>query len=195
MTKAELIEQFDEHVFYEVQMLIYTKQCLEKEQPQPVWNAMFAAFNVSARNLENFLSNKGNNTRLRVLDYDPYRKVSGKFKNEPIRKALEQLNAQCLHLGKSRTPKPDDKINIVKIRKIFTWVVSSMDSLLKNLKDDFRPQSDWTGLLSQKLTVRVGPQGPSATNVTSTMTTGPTGGLGEMIGFDTHAQEIKGPPK
>jgi hypothetical protein len=123
MTKSEMLDYFNEHVYYELRMLIFASQRLEQEDNKLVWNAMFAAFNVSARNLENYLTNKGNNTRVRVLDYAPYRKNACSISNEPIRTILDKLNAQCLHMGKKRSEKTDEKLNLDRGRKISAWVV------------------------------------------------------------------------
>jgi hypothetical protein len=81
MTEAdELAGYFNEHVFYELQMLRFSKQWLEKEQTQFVWNAMFAAFNVSARNLYDFLG-KRENGNMNVADYGGQLLRSGRSRN------------------------------------------------------------------------------------------------------------------
>lgn len=59
-TADALAEYFNEHVLYELLMLRYSGQRLLSEMPndgrtQLLWNAMFTAFNVSARNIYDFL--------------------------------------------------------------------------------------------------------------------------------------------
>jgi hypothetical protein len=174
-------------VFYELQMLRYSKQWLEKGQTQFVWNAMFAAFNVSARNLYDFLGKreKGN---MNVADYRAYCRTFKRSKPDPVNTTLRDLNAQCLHLGNKRTTEADKKINIDRVRKMSAWVVSNMDKLQKSFNDEFRSKlkPEWTGLVAQEpiaALVWAGPA-PSASAVTSILATGPTS-VGEMITFDT----------
>jgi len=191
MTETELLGYFDEHVYYEWLMLNYAKQCLEGAADPLVWNAMFAAFNVSARNLENFLTNKGNSTRMRVLDYEPFRKDARNISNQPIRTTLEQLNAQCLHLGKKRFTEPDKKINRDRIEKMSAWVVSNMDDLLKGFKDDFRAKLNWASLVAQhKAAGVVGPpKFPTSSSFSSILATGPTS-VGQVIQFDATPKKL-----
>jgi hypothetical protein len=59
MDEKQLIGYFNEHVYYELLMLNYAKQRIENAPDFMFWNAMFATFNVSARNLYDFLNNKG----------------------------------------------------------------------------------------------------------------------------------------
>jgi hypothetical protein len=187
MTEPDLLGYFNEHVLYELLMLNYARQCLEKESNQLVWNAMFAAFNVSARNLENFLTNKGDRTHMRVLDYKDYRTDTRSISNESIRETVKMLNAQCLHLGEERFTESDKKINLDRIARVSAWVVSNMDDLLKGFKDDFRSKlkRDWDGLIAQKRIVGVsGPTGPAWAVLTTAIATGPTG-AGRAIEFDS----------
>ena len=161
MSETELLAYFNEHVFYELLMLSYSKQHLENGLDRYLWNAMFAAFNVSARNLENFLTNKGDRTHMRVLDYKDHRTDARSISNEAIRETVKMLNAQCLHLGKDRFTEADKKINLGKVRKVSAWVVSNMDNLLKSFKGEFRSKlcPDWASLIAQHRIVS-GPIGP-----------------------------------
>jgi hypothetical protein len=186
MSEIKLLGYFDEHVYYELLMLNYARQCLEGATDQLVWNVMFAAFNVSARNLENFLTNKGDRTHMRVLDYKDYRTDTHSISNEPIRETVKMLNAQCLHLGKERFTEADKKINLDRIAKVSAWVVSKMDELLKGFKGDFRAKlkSDWTSILAQHKVVGVvgPPKIPTSSSFSSILATGPTG-VGHAIEF------------
>jgi hypothetical protein len=185
MTEAKLIEYFNEHVFYELQMLRYSQQWLEEKQPQFVWNAMFAAFNVSARNLYYFVGNRdaGN---MNVADYRHYCRTFDRGSIEGVKETMRWLEAQCLHLGEKRFKEPDRKINIDKIRELSAWIVSKMDELLKSFDDVFRAKlrPEWAGLVEPVLNIKWTRAGPSATDVMSILSTGPTGGVGEMITFD-----------
>jgi hypothetical protein len=186
VTETKLLEDLNEHVFYELLMLRYSMHNLENAPDRMFWNAMFAAFNVSARNLENFLTNKGDRTHMRILDYKDYRTNIRSISNEPVRKTLEMLNAQCLHMGRDRYKEPDKKINLDRLRVVFKWVTSNMDEFLKSFTEDFRSKlrPEWGHLIAQPLTVRVGPTGPSSSAMSSSSTTSTTGPV-EIIQFDT----------
>jgi hypothetical protein len=51
MNKQEFVDYFNEHILYELLMCRYAKLRLVEGQTQILWNALFATFNVSARNL------------------------------------------------------------------------------------------------------------------------------------------------
>jgi hypothetical protein len=192
MTETELLDYFNEHVFYELRMLCYSMQCLEKVDPQQpdarlVWNSMFAAFNVSARNLYYFVGRRDGDN-MNVADYRPYCPTFSRGEINRVEKTLTLLQAQCLHLGKKRTKEPDKKISLDRVREISAWTVSNMNNLLKSFQADFRSKlrPEWADLISQQPFVRVGPEGPSSTAVSSILATGhgPTG-TGQIIYYDT----------
>ncbi|MGO9994129.1 MAG: hypothetical protein ACLPTF_16665 [Steroidobacteraceae bacterium] len=187
MSEIELLDYFNEHVFYELLMLNYARQCLEKQSTQLEWNVMFAAFNVSARNLYDFLNNNGDRrTDMNVDDYKNYRNDTERGSTSDVTGTLGLLNAQCLHMGKKRFKEPDKKINLDRIRTMSAWVVSNMDDLLKSFKEEFRSKlkSDWANLIAQKRITGVsGPTGPAWSVLTTAIATGPTCG-GEWVTFD-----------
>jgi hypothetical protein len=189
MTEAtldELVDYFNEHVFYELLMLRYSKQRLENGGDQLLWNAMFAAFNVSARNLYYFVG-KRDGANVNVADYRTYCQTFDRGSIEDVKNTLESLNAQCLHLGRKRYKEAEKKINLDKIRAVSAWIESRMDNLLKSFNNDFRSKlrPEWAGLVAQQPAIGVdGPKGPSARSVPSNITTrGPTGN-GDLIQFD-----------
>jgi hypothetical protein len=137
MTEPELVDYFNEHVLYELLMLRYSKQCLEKGGTQLHWNAMFSAFNVSARNLYDFLNNKGRGGSVDVKAYDLYRKDTTRDSTSGISKTMELLNAQCFHMSEKRFSDTDKKIKLDRIRETFEWIESNIGNLLKSFKDDF----------------------------------------------------------
>jgi hypothetical protein len=186
MSETELLDYFNEHVFYELLMLNYTRQCLEEKPSQLVWNAMFAAFNVSARNLYYFVGRRDGDN-MNVADYRPYCRTFERGSIDHVEKTLRLLHEQCLHLGKTRTKEPDKKINLDRIGKVSAWVVSNLDALLKSLSSDFRSKllPEWDGLIAQKRIVGVsGPTGPAWAVLTTAIATGPTG-AGYAIEFDS----------
>jgi hypothetical protein len=173
MEKSNLLDYFNEHVFYEIQMLNYTKYCLETPRSQAEWNVMFAAFNVSARNLYYFVGKRDTGN----VNVDDYRSYMGPFERgsiENVKETMRLLQAQCLHLGEDRFKEPDRKINIERIRTMHAWIASKMSDLLKSFKDDFRLRPEWAGLLAQGLKVPMGPTGPSASSLFATLSTSTT---------------------
>ena len=91
MTKTELIDYLNEHVLYELLMLRYSKKRLEScTTDRLLWNAMFAAFNVSARNIYEFLS-PSDNTCVRLRDFKEH---CGKFERGSIEKVKGTLQAE-----------------------------------------------------------------------------------------------------
>jgi hypothetical protein len=143
---------------------------LENAPDQFFWNAMFAAFNVSARNLYYFLGRReGSNAN--VADYRAYCQTYARGSIESVKETMTDLNAQCLHLGKTRTKEADRKINLARVRKMSEWIESNVDNLLKSFKADFRskivpmqPDGDQEAAIVRVL----GPSGPMlAANLTT----------------------------
>src|SRR6266702_81868 len=94
MTRDELIAYFNEHILYELLMLRYSRNLLRSQPQQLVWNANFAAFNVSARNLYEYLSNKGGNNEVNVHAYLPYAKTFRISSKSDITGTLQKINEQ-----------------------------------------------------------------------------------------------------
>jgi len=69
LNKDELIAHFNEHVLFELLMLRYSYMRLSAQVDQISWNALFAAFNVSARNLYEFVSNEGGRDAVGIAYY------------------------------------------------------------------------------------------------------------------------------
>lgn len=171
MPVDELANYFNEHVLYELLMLRYTKIRLEPIGPegpyvveQLLWNAMFAAFNVSARNIYDFL-NGDDKQNVRVVDYRPYCRSFALGSIDDIRMSKDMLHAQCLHMGRGRTKLSKDKITIDRIQKMSEWIEGKMQVLTDSFNAELRskvnperadPRQSGNWVLSQ------GPTGPSA---------------------------------
>ena len=138
MNKQELVDYFNEHILYELLMCRYAKVRLVEGQTQILWNALFATFNVSARNLYEFLNNKGLNNAVNVHDYKDYYRTFARSSISDITGTLQQLNEQCFHMGKKRPVEVDRKVNIKRIEKLLDWVEENIDALVPNFDDDFR---------------------------------------------------------
>ena len=200
ISEAELIGYFNEHVLYELLMLRFSKQCLESSRHELVWNAMFAAFNVSARNLYNFLGRRERKENMNVADYQEYRQTFDRPNVEAVKSVLGDLNAQCLHLGKERSSQPDEKINLDGIKVMSEWVESHMAILMKSFKGDFQTKltperADIPD--SSQVQTTFGPIGPSQSSWPLIVKTGPTGpaapightGAGQGLHFNVASKE------
>ena len=169
MTESQLIDYFNEHVCYEWLMVRYSKKCLEAWGTQLCWNAMFSAFNVSARNLYSFLNNKGERTDINVHDYDRYRNSSRYDSVSDVHGTLGKLNAQCFHMGRERFKEPDKKIKLGKIAEVSDWIEKNMDSLVESFKEEFRPRIklEQADLVTQMKVLNriVGPHGSTSSSL------------------------------
>jgi hypothetical protein len=172
MTKEELIEYFNEHILYELLMLRYAKLRLTNGQTQILWNAMFATFNVSARNLYEFLNNKGSKNEVNVHDYQEYYGDFVRHAISDITGTLQLINEQCFHMGVKRPKVPDKKVNMSRIQTMFDWIESNIDALISNFDDDFRAELQLARAnpTLQPDTITTGPTGPAAPAATNHVT-------------------------
>jgi hypothetical protein len=116
---------------------------------------------VSARNLYEFLNNKGTNNEVKVHDYKDYYGAFGRSGISDITGTLQLINEQCFHLGKKRPKAVARKVNITRIETLFDWAEKNMAELISNFEEDFR----------QKLKVERADPTPQP----NVITTGPTG--------------------
>jgi hypothetical protein len=164
MTREELIEYFNEHILYELLMVRYAKLRLTNGQTQILWNAMFATFNVSARNLYEFLNNKGSRNEVNVHDYQEYYGDFVRHSISDITGTLQLINEQCFHMGVKRPKAADKKVNMPRIQTMFDWIEHNMEALVTNFDDDFRAeiQLERANPTHQPDTITTGPTGPTA---------------------------------
>jgi hypothetical protein len=187
MDEKELLGYFNEHVYYESLMLNYAKNRVENAPDFMVWNSMFATFNVSARNLYEFLNNKGDRqTAVNVDDYKLYRTATKRGSTSDVSGTLQMLNAQCFHMGQKRFEVPDGKVNLAKIKEMHAWVVSNMADLLKSFKDDFRSQlrQEWDALVAPQLILTINPKAPTTSSIFAALSTGTAATGGEVYTVD-----------
>lgn len=141
LSREELIAYFNEHILYELLMLRYSKKRLNSET-QILWNAMFAAFNVSARNLYDFLNNNGGNNEVNVHQFRHYAKGFRLGSISKITGTLQRINAQVFHMGMKRSEDADGKVKLDRVEEVFKWVESNMGELVRSFEDDFRAELD-----------------------------------------------------
>jgi hypothetical protein len=171
MTEAELIEYVSEHFVYELLMLRYSKYHLEICRDQLLWNTMFAAFNVSARNIYDFLSGGGDNRSVRLKDFKG--RGASCFESNGIAPTVDRLNSQCLHLGKRRPTTSDRKVTLDRIRQVFEWAESNMLTFIQSL--GFKDEIDLSRADLERVKVPAlmlkPPDESSATNLPISVTT------------------------
>src|SRR3974390_2843387 len=137
-TKEELAAYFNEHVLYELLQLRYARKRLGTKTTKILWNAMFAAFNVSARNLYDFLNNKGGANEYNVKDFIPHElKLTSKSN---LTGTVQLLGRQVFHFGKLRTDKPDRKINLKNVGLLEDWIETNISHCLDAMEEDLRSQ-------------------------------------------------------
>lgn len=190
MTRDELIAYFNEHVLYEVLMLRYTRNHLRSSPHQLVWNANFAAFNVSARNLYDYLNNKGGKNEVNVHAYLPYAKT---FRISPISEitgTLQKINEQVFHMGRKR-PKDTGKVTLDRVEVVFQWAQSNMVSLAASFDEDFRKEipMDRADPAVVPTIPTSGPTGPGASGPTST---NHVIAVGHLPSGQTHTSHVSG---
>jgi hypothetical protein len=140
MTELELVDYFNEHVLYELMMLRYSKKQLESSVSQFQWNAMFAAFNVSARNLYEFL--KGERDNVSVTDYRAYCQSFQRDEVSDVSGTLQMLNAQCFHMGRKRSKVAADKVQLDRIQRMAAWLETNISRLIVSFGDGFKVDSN-----------------------------------------------------
>jgi hypothetical protein len=136
-SENQLIDYFNEHILYELLMLRYARGRL-RSSTQILWNAAFSAFNVSARNLYEFLNNKGTTNEVKRHEYLKY---SAAFRLSDITKmtgTLQLINEQVFHMGRKRPTSGDGKVNLERVDEVFAWVEHNMLSLVASFEDEFR---------------------------------------------------------
>ena len=93
---------------------------------------------MSARNLYDFLNNKGKSNEVKIGDYKTPFKASSIAR---ITGVLQDLNRQVFHFGKLRTKVQDQKVNLQKIEMLSCWVEENMQSLLNSFDNDTRKKN------------------------------------------------------
>lgn len=127
MNVDELAAYYNEHVLYEILMLRYAHNRL-KTNDQMTWNAMFATFNVSARNIYNFLTNN-ESKNVGIKDFHRLCRTYTKPNLSKISGKLQKVNNQCFHMGKDRKNSSVGKIYSSDLDEVFNWIEAELSRL------------------------------------------------------------------
>jgi hypothetical protein len=162
-----LPDHLEEHLPYELSMLVHTFDRLYNTTDEADWNAFLESFCVHARNLKMFLTNdagKGNNG-LRARDFvaNFHVKVPAQLTG-----AFQRLNEQTTHLAKNRTIEPKEKFTRDDAQKVQDWLASAMRDFCGRLSP--ADKARWNKSSKQKKVVHVPSGTPTATNHIQTMT-------------------------
>ena len=127
-------ELFDEHLFYECQMLVHTQQALlAAAWFHPIGNALMESFCFHARNLIEFFDG-GPNVNFSLFakpSFKPW--ASGRVRDVLVRK----LNTHLAHLTPKRTSDPKRKIGEVERAELFAALSVEIGHLRAHLKPQF----------------------------------------------------------
>lgn len=167
MNPDELIGYFNEHVFYELDMLRGTHDRFQACKDRTTKNALLESCGMHARNLSEFLLNEGDNRNVLASKYNPSfrrRKPAG------LTGAFERLNYGMHHLGTRRLGKP--KFTLDDATKILGWIEKEFQSFLDELpepyKSDIGRKSESVPLINAAAVVA----DATSTTATNTVTTG-----------------------
>lgn len=187
--RQELIDYFNEHILYELLMLRFSRNRLNAA-PQILWNAMFSAFNVSARNLYEFLNNKGTRNEVNVHEYRDYSKEFRLSSITRITGTLQKINEQVFHMGRKRPKDSDKKVTLDRVELVFKWVDSNMFALVASFDEKFRNEvqmhrADPNYIPTSIMSGPTGPSAPTSTNHTTAIS-------GPVLPGQIHTSDIAG---
>lgn len=174
MTPDELLAFLTEHLAYERTMLLYAYSRLATTHGLE-WCATFECFALHARNIYDFLQNKGGNTAFDAGDY-----IAGfKGKSPPN---ITRLNESVTHLSRQRLT--HKSFDTTSSRTLKDWIDSEWQRWALGLAEEYRaialkmPQQQIFSLTTTGPSVAVsGDQGivvggsPTATNHVCTSST------------------------
>jgi hypothetical protein len=108
MTNEELLMYAEEHIWYEIQQLIYSRNILVSDQKTLIKNVALDSLVIHLRNLHEFLYGSGKDLVTASLYFDGSTKV-WKMKrpkqSEQVIKIREKASKQVAHLTKDRLEK------------------------------------------------------------------------------------------
>jgi hypothetical protein len=134
----ERIAYLPEHLLYEVLMLRFTLMRLDMDQTQLLWNALYEAFGVHARNLYDFLRNEKASRNFKADDF-----IDGFALNDrnAVHGLMQKMYEQILHLGKQRTADKNEKIQLDDVKKVAVWIEQGLNQFAIELPEPYK--SKW----------------------------------------------------
>jgi hypothetical protein len=130
------IDHLGDHLAYEVLMLCYTREQVNKDLYPLDWNALYESFAVHARSLMDFLSNANDHRNFNACTFSGT--FSFKDDSELHRVVTQQMNIQVFHFGKDRTGDSGKKIDLEKVNKIHAWLMDNFGRFVAQLNEDLK---------------------------------------------------------
>src|SRR5262245_19411917 len=128
MTTEQQHAYLDEHLPYMLKMLRYTYGQMLQKQHYLSWNVHRESFEVHARNLVKFLTNRDDGN-LKAKDFvRNYRARIGGLSG-----AMSKLEEQVFHLAKTRPKDPIGKFDTEHAKAVFDWIEKSFNNFLSEL--------------------------------------------------------------
>jgi hypothetical protein len=140
-------EIFEEHLRYELNMLVGTFLLLEGSTKvtdnegrdvaeKVITNALIESFCVHARSLNDFFSGKPQKSDARPTDYT---KVTYKRpeRDDGWRDLIDKVNKQIAHLTKLRTKDEAEKVGTDDRRKLVETLMTDLRNFVEDLKPEF----------------------------------------------------------
>ena len=131
------IEHLGDHLPYEVLMLRHSYQRTLEDRYALDWNAFYEAFAVHARNLFDFLMNKGGSNNFNARDF------SASFaarEDAAVQRLINQdLHWQVFHFGKQRKSEEDEKVGKEQRKAVFEWIEENFNVFTEALDRDLGP--------------------------------------------------------
>jgi hypothetical protein len=131
------IEHLGDHLPYEVLMLRHSYQRTLEDRYALDWNAFYEAFAVHARNLFDFLMNKGGSSNFNARDF------SASFaarEDAAVQRLINQdLYWQVFHFGKQRKSEEDEKVGKEQRKAVFECIEENFNVFTEALDRDLGP--------------------------------------------------------
>jgi hypothetical protein len=131
------IEHLGDHLPYEVLMLRHSYQRTLEDRHALDWNAFYEAFAVHARNLFDFLMNRGGSNNFSARDFSA---CFAARKDDAVERLINQnLNWQVFHFGKQRKSEEDEKVGKEQRKAVFEWIEENFNVFAEALDRDLAP--------------------------------------------------------
>jgi fructose-1,6-bisphosphatase len=162
-----LIEAFEHHLVYEVNMLRHTYLFL----CVPAWsgelrNALIEAFSIHARNLVEFFDQQSQTAGQAKSDYQGAKHFCKSdyqawSKGRPSQTLLGKINRQIAHLTYDRTAQEEGKLGTADLNELFNYIQQELQEFGKSLREPYAAKWPFRGSASEIKNPR-GPTGPAS---------------------------------
>ena len=156
----EMLQYLKEHVAYERTMLGYTYARLHDTAPGIAWYVVYESFGIHARNLYDFLRNKGNNTTFCAADYVPSWTKAKPFLD------FNELDVFLFHMSTKRAQ--HERMNLGLLQKLGTWLDDEWAKWVRRLPEPYKGILSTDAVCPMSLTLQAGVSQETACSAFST---------------------------